>query len=338
VTGRKPLGLFYRSGVMDGILAVAEETGFSGVIRIDRGGEVELEAAYGLANRAHAIPNTVDTRFAIASGTKGFTAVTVMSLVEEGVLALSTTARSLLGDDLPLIRDDVTVEHLLSHTSGIGDYFDEDVETDPIAYVMPVPVHELATTEQYLAVLDGHKTKFAPGQDFSYSNGGYVLLALISERASGKPFHDLARERVCKAAGMSDTEFLRSDELPARTATGYLEEAGLKTNVFHLPVRGSGDGGIYATAADVSSFWRAFFAGDLVSPSSVAEMVRPHSPEYGLGFWLDRARGHVRLEGSDAGVSFYSVCEPEEMNVFSVISNSTEGTWPIARFLLGREA
>jgi CubicO group peptidase (beta-lactamase class C family) len=345
VTGRKPLGLFslsrrrpYRACVLDELETVARETGFSGVIRVDRAREVALEVAYGLAQRAYEIPNALDTRFAIASGTKGLTAVTVMSLVEEGVLALSTAARSLLGDDLPLIRDDVTVEQLLSHTSGIGDYFDEDIETDATAYVMPVPVHELATTEQYLVVLDGHKTKFPPGQDFSYSNSGYVVLALLAERASGTPFHDLVHERVCEPARMLDTAFLRSDELPAQAATGYLDATGLRTNVLHLPVRGSGDGGIYTTAADVSAFWRAFFDGALVSPASAAEMVKPHSDEYGLGFWLDPARARVRLEGSDAGVSFSSVCNPEEMNIISVISNTTEGAWPVVRFLLEREA
>ena len=143
---------------------------------------------------------------------------------------------------------------------------------------MPVPVHELATTEDYLAVLDGHPSTFAPGERFAYCNGGFVVLALIAERAGGMSFHELVERRVCRPAGMVDTEFLRSDELPARTATGYLEVDGARrTNVFHLPVRGSGDGGIYSTAADISSLWRAFFAGRIVSAAWVAEMVRPRS-------------------------------------------------------------
>ena len=317
----------------DEVDALANETAFSGVIRVERGGEVEFEAAYGLANRASAIPNTVETRFGIASGTKTLTAVTVMSLVEDGTLALSTRARSLLGGDLPLVDDDVTIEHLLSHTSGIGDYFDEDVETDPTAYLLPVPVHQLATTEQYLAVLGGYEAKFPAGTRFSYCNSGYVVLALVAERASGTTFHELVRERVCEPGGMHDTEFLRSDELPARTALGYLDVDGLRTNVLHLPVRGSGDGGIYTTVADISAFWRAFYGGDLVSSASVKEMVRPHTEEYGLGFWLDVAYGNVRLEGSDAGVSFSSVRAPNQA-LFTVISNSTEGAWPIARLLL----
>src|SRR5262245_64924418 len=126
--------------------ALASETGLSGVVRVDRGDEVELARAYGLAHRGFEIPNEVDTRFGIASGAKGFTALAVVSLIEEGVLELSTRARSVLGDDLPLIDDWVTVEQLLAHRSGIGDYLDEEAGFDVGDYVMPVPVHELAAT------------------------------------------------------------------------------------------------------------------------------------------------------------------------------------------------
>jgi hypothetical protein len=137
--------------------AFASEAAFSGVVRIDRGDRGEVAKAFGLAHRGYQIPNDVGTQFAIASGTKGLTALTVVSLIAEGILDRSTTARSLLGPDLPLIRDDVTVEHLLSHRSGIGDYFDEEAEHDLTDYVMPVPVHELATPlARYLDELGGH--------------------------------------------------------------------------------------------------------------------------------------------------------------------------------------
>jgi len=320
--------------------AAAAETGFSGVVRVDRSGEVVLAKAYGLAHRGHEIPTTVDTRFAIASGTKGFTALAVVSLIEEGSLELSTTARSVLGRDLPLIGDDVTVEHLLSHRSGIGDYLDEAEDMDLADYLMPVPVHELAATEDFLAVLGGHPRKFAPGERFAYSNGGYVVLALIAERTSGVPFHELVRQRVCEPAGMHDTEFLRSDELPARTALGYLDVGGVtRTNVFHLPVRGTGDGGIYSTVADLSSFWSAFFSGRNVSDDWVAAMVRPRSDvpsessRYGLGFWLHESSAVVMLVGCDTGVSFRSAHNPERGITHTVISNTADGAWPITRLL-----
>jgi CubicO group peptidase (beta-lactamase class C family) len=320
---------------------IAAETAFSGVVRVDRGGGIEFVKAYGLAHRGWEIPNEVDTRFGIASGTKGLTALTVMSLIEDGRLRLETSARSVLGDDLPLIDDAVTVEHLLAHRSGIGDYYDEEIVREPLDYVSTVPVHELGSTEDYLRALEGFETKFPPDERFSYSNGGFVVLALIAERSSGTPFHELVVQRVCEPAGMVDTGFLRSDELPGRTALGYLAEDGPRTNVFHLPVRGSGDGGISTTAADVSALWTAVFAGRIVSTDRVAEMVQPRSEvpspiqpaRYGLGIWLHPTRDLVELHGSDAGVSFQTVHDPSDRFTYTVLSNTTDGAWPIVLHL-----
>jgi CubicO group peptidase (beta-lactamase class C family) len=247
-----------------------------------------------------------------------------VALIEDGVLARDARVREWLGDDLPLIGGDVTVEHLLSHTSGIGDYLDEERDDLP-EYAMPISVHRLATTEDYVQVLAGFPPKFAPGERFAYSNGGYVVLALVAERASGVSYHDLVAERVCAPAGMRDTAFLRSDELPGTAALGYVSEQ--RTNVFHLPVRGNGDGGVYSTLADVASLWRALFAGAIVSEEWVREMTRPHTEQYGLGFWVGSDRTWVT--GADAGVSFYSECR--EGRVRTVISNTTDGAWPVAR-------
>ncbi len=325
--------------LQDAVHEVAERTGFSGVVRVDRAGETELCAVYGLADRAHGIPNAVATRFATASGTKSLTAAAVMCLVERATLELATTARSLLGDDLPLVADDVTIEHLLAHRSGIGDYLDEDAVESVSDYVLAVPVHELATAEQYLAVLDGHPTVAPAGERFAYNNGGYVLLALMAERAAGVGYHELVRSLVCEPAGMVDTAFLRSDALPGDAALGYLAADGLRTNVLHLPVVGVGDGGIYSTAADLSAFWEALYAGRIMSPALVAELVRPHSdwPEeserYGLGFHLDATGDAVWLEGYDAGVSFVSLHQPSSALVYTVISNWSDGAWPIVKLL-----
>ncbi|OFW75505.1 MAG: serine hydrolase [Actinobacteria bacterium RBG_16_68_12] len=319
--------------------AIAAEMSFSGVVRVDRGDVTEIAKAYGFAHRGYEIPNEVDTRFAIASGTKGLTALTVVSLIEEGLLELPTTARSLLGADLPLIGDDVTVEQLLAHRSGIGDYLDEDSDLDVADYLMPVPVHELVTTDDYLVALDGHPPKFAPGERFAYCNSGYVVLALIAERTSGIPFHELVVERVCSPAGMRDTEFLRSDELPGRTALGYLSADGLRTNVLHVPVRGSGDGGIYSAAADIRALWIALFAGRIVTSDWGREMTRPrsvapdHKQRYGLGFWLHESTDTVILEGYDAGASFRSVHDPRTDVTCTVISNWTDGAWPVAQYV-----
>lgn len=315
---------------------IAADTGFSGVVRVDGPRGLEVARGYGLADRAHAIPNGVDTQFGIASGTKGLTALVAMRLVEEGALSLSMSARSVLGADLPLVDERVTVEHLLAHRSGIGDYLDEELDLDLSEYLLPVPAHKLATTEAYLDVLDGHPPKFAPGERFAYCNSGYVLLALIAERAAATPFHDLVRDLVCGPAGLEDTAFLRSDELPGRAAVGYVQVEGVwRTNVFHLPVCGSGDGGVYTTAADVATFWRALFAASIVREETLAEMLRERSAartdrSYGLGFWLPAGGRAVLLVGSDAGVAFRSVHEPDRSMTWTLLSNTGEGARAVA--------
>jgi CubicO group peptidase (beta-lactamase class C family) len=318
----------------------AAETGFAGVVRLERTGVVALDAAYGLADRRHGIPMTTDNQLGMASGSKTFTALVVMRLVEQASLSLSTTARQVLGTDLPLIGDDVTVEHLLSHRSGIGDYLDED-ELDSEDYPMPVSVHQLATTEDFLPILDGYPTKFPAGERFSYCNGGFVVLALIAERVSARSYQDLVRELVCSPAGMADTEFLRSDALPGRAALGYVEAEGQwRTNVFHLPVVATGDGGMYTTSADMARFWTALMSGRIVSVETLADMCRPRSePDpgesdcYGLGFWLKADSPEIIMSGGDAGVSFWSSHHPEHGTTATVISTTMGGAWPMAEVL-----
>ena len=140
---------------------------------------------------------------------------------------------------------------------------------------MPVSVHRLVTTDDFLPILDGYPTKFPAGERFSYCNGGFVVLALIAERVAGRSYHDLVRELVCSPAGMTDTDFLRSDALPGTAALGYVEVDGQwRTNVFHLPVVATGDGGAYTTTADMSRFWEALMGGRIVTRGD----PRRHAP------------------------------------------------------------
>jgi len=321
----------------------AAETAFAGVVRLERNGVVELDVAYGLADRAHGIPMTTDDQLGMASGSKTFTALVVMRLVEEGLLGLSTTARQVLGSDLPLIADDVTVEHLLSHRSGIGDYLDED-ELDSEDYPMPVSVHQLVTTEDFLPILDGRPTKFRAGERFTYCNGGFVVLALIAERVSGQSYQDLVRELVCSPAGMVDTAFLRSDALPGRAALGYVEiEGQWRTNVFHLPVVATGDGGVHTTTADMARFWTALTAGRIVRPQTLDDMRTPRSEPgpgdsrcYGLGFWLEPDSPVMTMSGGDAGVSFWSSHDADRGTTATVISTTISGAWPVIEVVESR--
>ena len=181
---------------------------------------------------------------------------------------------------------------------------------------------------------------FAPGERFAYNNSGFVVLALIAERVSGIPF-----ERLVRGASVRARRHARHG-VPALRRTGRVvppsaisTPTGYRTNVLHLPVLGSGDGGIYSTAADLHAFWMAMFSGRIVSTDCLAEMVRPRSDvpsesrRYGLGFWLHRSSRAVMLEGLDAGVSFRSLHDPDAQLTYTVLSNTTEGAWPIARHL-----
>jgi CubicO group peptidase (beta-lactamase class C family) len=319
----------------------ARESGFSGAVLVDRGGSVLTSGAYGLADRRSSIAVELSTQFGLASGTKLFTALTVMSLIESGQLRLDDRVRNVLGTDLPLIDDGVTIEHLLSHRSGIGDYLDESLFTDINDFELPVPAQRLSSTEQYVPILGGHPQVSAPGAEFAYNNGGYVVLALVAERTAGQPFEVLVRERVCDRAGADATGFLRSDELPRAAALGYLDADGLRTNVFHLPVLGSGDGGIYSTVDDVSAVWRAFVQGRIVSPELVGRMLAPRRGsadsvlDYGLGVWLHRD-GILEIHGYDAGVSFFSLHDPASAMTCTAVSNTGSGTDPLEELLARR--
>jgi CubicO group peptidase (beta-lactamase class C family) len=312
---------------------------FSGVVRVDRAGATVLERAAGWAHRAYQVPMTVDTRLAIASGSKGFTALVALSLAADGTLPLTTPARELLGSDLPLVDDRVTIEHLLAHRSGIGDYLDESGDYQVDDYVMTVPVHQLADSDDYVKVLDGYPQQFTPGERFAYNNAGFVLLAILAERAAGTAFVDLVQHRVCTPANMVDTAYLRSDELPERTALGYLDVEGHRSNVLHLPVRGSGDGGAYTTVADIYSLWQALLDGTILDRATLAAAWRPRSDvpaegmRCGLGFFLHATGPGVMLEGSDAGVSFRTVHDPDSDTTHTVIANWSAGAWPVTRAL-----
>lgn len=324
---------------MDEVAALHElavSSGFSGVVRLAVAGETVWAAAYEFADRAHGIANTLDTRFAIASGTKAVTALTVMSLVERGVVDLASPVRTWLGADLPLIDDRVTVEHLLAHRSGIGDYLDESLLETKNAYVMRTPLHLLDCAEAYVGELDGHPQVAEPGTTFAYNNGGYVVLALVAERATATPYHQLVHDHVLGPAGAASAAFLRSDCWPGDTAIGYLDADGLRTNTLHLPVLGVGDGGLSATLTDIGSLWEGFWTGRIVGAATAASMVAPRSTtesgrfRYGLGFWLSGTTDTIEIEGSDAGISFRSLYRPSTGSTATVMSNVTDNAWPLA--------
>ena len=183
---------------------------FSGVVRVQEGDTVVFQKGYGLANRADGIPNTATTRFGMASGCKIFTAVAVLQLVQAGKLALETRLSACLDVDFPHFDPDVTVLHLLTHTSGVPDYCDEELGEDFEALWLERPSYSMRAPRDFLPLFQNRAMKFRPGERFSYSNAGFILLGLIAEQTAGQPFTDLITERVLTPAGMADSGYFRA--------------------------------------------------------------------------------------------------------------------------------
>lgn len=313
---------------------LAKEQDFSGVVRVQRQGEIVAEFACGHSDRANERLNSLGTRFAVASGTKALTALTIMSMVESGALTLETSLRSVVPDDLPNVDRAVTIDHLLTHRSGVGDYIDEAAGGDIDDHVLGrLSAHTLETARDYLPLLRAHEQQSSPGEQFAYNNSGFVMLSLVVETTTGS-FHQEVRDRVFAPAALPDAGFFRSDDLPANTALGYL--ANGRSNVFHLPVIGMGDGGVFLTLDDTTALWDALLAGRIVSLDSVAAMTAEVSEyndtrSYGRGFWVAPGGDHVWFEGMDAGVSFQSGVFRGADARYSVLSNTSSGAWPLVK-------
>ena len=317
------------------LATLGDDIDFSGVVALHGGGVRTFELVRGYSDRSSLEPIRSDTRFGVASATKGMTAVTIASLVEAGELEWSTRLRE-IRPDLVNVGREVTIEQLLSHRSGAGDYVDEELMVGPDDEILTVPASTLRTPDDYLPLLMDHAMRDVPGQSFRYNNSGFVALSLVVEQIAGESFYDVVQQRVLDPAGMQSSGFFASDDRPENVAIGYL--ANGRTNYEHLPFRGAGDGGMYSTVGDIERFWEALMSGRLLNRGTVDLMTRRWSVvsderSYGLGFWLTNSSDDVRLEGMDAGVSFLSGHRPADGVGFVVISNTAQGAWPIAKRL-----
>jgi CubicO group peptidase (beta-lactamase class C family) len=229
---------------VDGLGSAGE---FTGAVLVARGNTILYETAYGLADRAQGIPNMPDTRFNLASLDKMFTGVAVMQLVERGLLSVDTK----VGDVLPdypqrEVASQVTVHQLLTHTSGLVDYFDSPL--------LPAGLSQLDGLDDYFALFANEGLLFTPGSATRYGNSGFIVLGLIIEKVSGMRYYDFVRKNVFLPAGMTSTGSFAQDESFLPRAIGYTtvdyfgEETGvLSDNWALLPMRGGSAGGGYST-------------------------------------------------------------------------------------------
>ncbi|MCX6563081.1 MAG: serine hydrolase [Candidatus Aminicenantes bacterium] len=226
----------------------ASADSFSGVILVAHKGAPVLFEAYGLADREAKAPNRTDTKFNIGSINKSFTGLAVRRLAAEGKINIDDSIKKCL-PEYPNAdaATKVTVRHLLDMTSGIGDFFGERYEA--------TPKEKLRTLKDYLPLFADRPLEFEPGSRNMYSNGGYVVLGLIVEKASGTDYYAYVREHIFKPAGMLDTDSFEKDAVVGNRAVGYTGSgAARKRNYDSLPGKGSSAGGGYSTAADLLKY------------------------------------------------------------------------------------
>ena len=254
------------------------EAGFSGSVAFATETGLECAAAFGLADTAASEPNTTETVFAIGSVSKAFTAAAVFGLVDGGELALGDRA----GDLVPGLGGpaaEATVEQLLLHTGGLTGSHGED--------------HVPLGREEAVTALSELERAFAPGTDFGYSNSGYTLLALIVEEVSGRSYRDHMSEEVLRLPGREEPVGGFWDGEPAPSgprATGYVDgEPAASAGDFtgpHWAMAGNGD--LAMTAADLASWTRAMFDGEVIAPRAVDLL---------LGTAFERSDGSVEVPG-----------------------------------------
>jgi len=303
-------------------VANLSSTSFSGTVLVAKGNTVLATNAVGLADRGNGVPNTLETQFNLGSMNKMFTAVAIMQLVEQGKIDLNNTVGDYL-IDYPNreVAEKVTIYHLLTHKSGLGDFF--------YRIYLQNSWNNHSDVIDYLPLFVDDPLLFEPGTQSRYSNAGYIVLGLIIEEVSGQSYFDYIRENIIKQCGMTSSTYLDSERSEAKVAVGYSFEG--TSNIGQTLLNGCPAGGGYSTVYDLYNFSRALLAGELLSPEYLEIMFIPRStfPElgtnesygYGLmsrGLGEDRMIGHG---GGSPGVSSACFFFPDQGYFIIVLSN-----------------
>lgn len=265
------------SGQTQGLLtSEVEATGFSGVVAIARNGKLTYASAHGFLNREKNIPNAVNTRFALASTSKLLTAIAMMQLAEDGIVALDAPVGRFLPDyPNKTVRMEVTIRHLIKMRSGLGDIFDKDIAPD---------TNRFETHADYIRLFVNEPLAFEPGTGFAYSNAGYILLGRVIEGASGQDFYSYIAEHILEPVGMRATGYDHHGAPAPDTAIGYraegfdgipetakeIEGRSLVPNTGDLSGRGTAAGGGYSTVGDFAKLDHALRSNSLITQQSVS--------------------------------------------------------------------
>lgn len=317
------------------------DNSFRGNRYIVQNGKVLVETAAGFADLPNEIPNTIDTRFASASAGKVFVATGILQLVEQGKIEFEDTLGELLHIEFHQVDREVTVRQLLTHTSGVPDYFDESVMDEYEELWEDYPNYKIRHNRDLLPLFINKPMMYPKGERFQYNNTGYVLLAMILEEVTGMPFDEYLKSNVFDVCGMTSTGYYELDKLPSRCANHYISCDGTneyRTNIFSVDAKGTGAGGAFITVKDIVSFWTALSEGKLLSKELVSGMLSKQSGDgsdaeegyYGYGVWIiDNPAGKdlAYFQGCDPGVSFFSEYNPNNGIISVLVSNYGDDVW-----------
>ena len=308
---------------------------FSGVVLVARGNQVIGANGHGDAAKEFGIRNTTNTKMILGSVPKMFTAVSILQLVEEGKLSLDDPLAKFLPGVIPPPGDTaIRLKHLLTHTSGLGDFlFTPEMMARNRA--------QYRTVASYLPLLKNSKPSFTPGSAWSYSNAGFLLLGAVLEKVEGVPYDTVIARRVFARAGMAETRNLDLDLVPKGTAFTYEREftpAGprWRSTRYDQPVHGTPAGGGHSTAADMARFVDALRTHKLLSPAMTARMLTPKpelsSPNYGFGAQIfDAAANLVGHTGGGPGTAAFVQFDKTTGLTAIVISNNAGPSDVVAR-------
>jgi CubicO group peptidase (beta-lactamase class C family) len=301
---------------------------FSGAVLLARGSNVLYEKAFGEANKDFKALNNVNTKFNLGSMNKMFTAVAVAQLVEAGKLSFDDS----LGKFMPDFPDreaaeKIKIKHLLSHTSGLGNYFNRAFIEGSRA--------RFRSLDDFLALTKDEKMQFEPGSRWQYSNTGMLVLGRVIEKVSGQNYFDYIRENVYKKAGMTSSDSYDLDNVNPSLAVGYekdFTDGGIvfRNNIFMHVIKGGPAGGSYSTVGDLLKFAVALREGRLVGKDYVKILTtaKPElgSPNYGYGFIIGTNPDTFGHSGGFSGISSELIMFPESDYAAVVLSNYSFGS------------
>jgi CubicO group peptidase (beta-lactamase class C family) len=305
---------------------------FCGAVLVARGEKVLLTKAAGDADRSFHVPNNVDTKFNLGSMNKMFTATAVVRLVEQGKLSYEDRISKFLDQSwLPKdVTERITVRHLLTHSSGLGSYFNEEYQKSSRELFRKL--------DDYKPLIRTDRPAFTPGERFQYSNTGMFLLGVIIEKVTGEDYFAHIRKVIYQPAGMVNTDCYEMDYPVENLAVGYSPDwkspYGWQNNYFKHVIKGGPAGGGFSTVSDLHRFALALRSGKYVSQESLKAMWTDQlSSNYGFGFAVTtgpegRVVGH---SGGFAGINSQLDIYLDSGYVVAVMSNIDMGASPLAR-------